>query len=262
MIPSNSRQLLSHFDEDIEERLEYLEEDIGMEFTEAFDNIKVTNIPESNVPARTRYRPGMFKGKTTLEIDKKDIEYLTDTQLDNLLVHEANHGFDFKGELDNQLGYLGLEQDTINEVTGLMRQNEAANEGIVQKFANTLTDETAGSIFRPEETRYVENLLEQREIDLEQEIDLAEGSIAPYPETEIERDIYEKVLSDNMYLEFGSYGEDDYVFMAVGEDASEYGEELIEDLFEEYGKIEEEIYDGSVSMSEAEEYFADQDACC
>ena len=290
---NNPEHLLE--EETVEEYLEEVEDITGLSATEAFDEIKINNIPDPNekyktTPARTQYQPtlldqylsqGNESGKTTLELDPWDIQNFRDDEFLNVLTHEVEHALDFKGKLDKELEEnLGLERDTVKQLSQARQKNEDLNEGIIQKTANQLISRESGQIFRQEETAQAENYLEQQGIDLEEEIDPYD---LPVPEDQgyqgLSREINNQFVGDNVYLETGEVDGLNYTFLYTGEQAEE-ADELVEDYLEQLGQLvsgdplqdspyssirdydqglgygmvdnEEEI-DGSVSMDDVDE---------
>lgn len=224
------------------EDLEKLEDYTGINFTEAFDSIQIEKLPNNGksayddntiVPARTEQSWYGLGNKTTLKLDPEHIYDFTEEERLNLLAHEGIHGLDFNNELETELVENEyVDKSTFRELENLMDQGLEEMEGVTQKLANEITSDSAGRKFRPRETAHVENYLEQEdiEIDFDEELEYLNQS----------EEVYDQIITDDMYFESGSIGETDYVFIYAGEDAEEIGENIKQDYMNYLDQIEDD----------------------
>ena len=232
----------SQHDYDPWEDLEKLEDYTGINFTEAFDSIQIEKLPNNGrsayddnaiVPARTEQSWYGLGNKTTLKLDPEHIYDFTEEERLNLLAHEGIHGLDFNNKLEGELVENEyVDKSTFRELENLMDQGLEEMEGVTQKLANEITSDSAGRKFRPRETAHVERYLEQEgiEIDFDEELEYLNQS----------EEVYDQIITDDMYFESGSIGETDYIFIYTGEDAEEIGENIKQDYMNYLDQIEDD----------------------
>lgn len=239
--------------------LEEAEEVTGLNFTDAFDSVKRTQLPQ-NVPAATKTKYGLNGINTELLLD-----YDSEKEM-NTFIHEGLHALDHKGMLDDELESIGVDPEVSQHIDKLTDGPLEVEEGTIQAVSNALDPNDGKNYAYPYETRMVESYLEQEGIDLESELaeDIKDTKMDLIDEY---RDVYARFSTDNLYFETGSIGEQDYGVIAIGDDAGIYGEDLADDFVEEiaenygleaegYGSGEQDYgeapLDGSVSMEDFE----------
>ncbi|MBC5793028.1 MAG: hypothetical protein H8Z69_03225 [Nanohaloarchaea archaeon] len=247
------------------DHLEQAEDVTGLNFTDAFDSVKRTRLPE-NVPAATRTKYGLKGAKTELQLDYDIEKTLSESEILNASIHEGLHGLDHKGMLDEELESIGVDPEVSNRIDRLTDGPLEVEEGTIQAVSNALDPNGGSNYAYPYETQMVEDYLEQEGIDLESELaeDIQDTKMDLVDDY---REVYARFSTDNLYFEAGSIGDHEYGVIAFGDNAEIYGEEMadnfVEDIAESYGieaegyspeeqEYKEELLDGSVSMEDSE----------
>ena len=211
------------------DQVDGLEDETGLDFSDSIDDIEKKDMPALASMERRSYRSnGRAYERNVLNLSH-EFDYLNPELQQHILSHEGIHALDFDGELIPQLeSSRNISPDASQQISLLKDQDRRKKEGVTQAVNKRIMPDATSHYFYPDETREVEQLLEQSGTDLDSEL------LEDIENTEREvldsyREIESQIAVPGLYLEQGSVNGTDYSVMVLGDDAEIYGEELAAD---------------------------------
>ena len=233
------------------EEIDGLEDETGLDFSSSIDDIEKKDMPAlASMEQRTYSSNGRNYERNVLNLSQ-EFDYLNPELQEHVLSHEGIHALDFDNELVPQLmASRNISSDAAQKISVLKDQDREKKEGVTQAVNKRINPDAASHYFYPDETREVEQLLEQSGTDLDSEL------LEDIDDTEREvldsyREIDSQITVPGLYLEQGSVNGTDYSVMVMGEGAEIYGEELASDY------LSEDMSEGLTEMNYEE--FVDAD---
>ena len=215
------------------DQIDGLEDQTGLDFSDSIDDIEKKGMPAlASMEQRTYSINGREYNQNVLNISDT-FDYLNPELQQHVLSHEGIHALDFDDELVPQLeASRNISSDAAQRISVLKDQGRREKEGLTQALNKRIMPDASSHYFYPDETREVENLLEQSGTDLDSE--LMENTEDTEREVlESYRDIESQIAVPGLYLEQGSVNGTDYNVMVLGEGADIYGEDLAGDYLSE-----------------------------
>ncbi|QKQ98130.1 hypothetical protein GKQ38_01160 [Candidatus Nanohaloarchaea archaeon] len=219
------------------DRVDQVEDETGLDFSESIDDIEKKEMPAlASMEKRTYSIDGQEYDRNVLNISNT-FDYLNPELQQHVLSHEGIHALDFENELVPQLeASRNISPDAAQRISVLKDQGRDRKEGVTQAINKRIAPDASSHYFYPDETREVEQLLEQNGTDLDSEL-LEETQSLEEDIVDAYREIDAQVSAPGLYFEYGSFNGTDYSVMVLGEDAEAYGGNLTDDylLDEEKG---------------------------
>jgi len=248
--PNASQQVLEKLETSIKE----VEDFSGLDFN-VFDDISVEKLPEG-VPAATRngkYQVpliGSIYDRTELVLDPELAE-MPRWDRNHALLHEDVHGHYFKDKEKEALDKAGLYGEDRDKIEYLLNSgDESAFEGSTEFITHLLDPESqrVGKKFYPGEMEAVQEELDSDSELVEDIRGLKHELLENYTE------VYDIETSEGLYRESGNFAGVDYDVTVIGEDAEDYGEEVVNEYLEEVANY---MKDGAYGLDDSGQLFED-----
>lgn len=243
-----------------QQRLEEAEDMIDIGFSDQIDDIREEQLDPSSPAAVEVSEPYLgYEPDVTLLLDP-DFDYLNRHQQRIALEHEGFHGMRAKGNFQQVLDDIddpGLDR-AVQKIDS--QNSRALEEGLVQTMANTVDPYGhEGKVFRPEETKAVEDIIEEEGADLDEIAEWTDSAIQEIVDSY--REIDEVYEVGDIHVETGTYAGMDYT--AVAGEAYEVVDALADYTVEQYSmpygsgqydsiEDEEEDWEPSLFIPESE----------
>jgi len=242
--PDASQEVL----DELETSMEEVQDFSGLDFN-VFDDVSVESLPKG-VPAATRngkYRMpliGSLYDNTELVLDP-ELAQMPRWDRNHALIHEGVHGHYFKDredELMDEAGVYGEDREKLQYF--LNSGDESAFEGSTEFITHLLDPESqkVGKKFYPREMEAVQEELDSDSELVEDIRGLKHELLENYTE------VYDVEASEGLYRESGNFAGVDYDVTVIGEDAEEYGEEVVNEYLEEVANY---MKDGVYGLDES-----------
>ncbi len=180
----------------------------GVPFQDSIDDIREERL-EPGSPAAVEVESGVYEPKVTLLLDP-EFDYLDEHRQRISMEHEGFHAMRAKDDFDSFVNRTGDPefQKAVGEIdsSGSM----VLEEGLVQSLANAVDPYGhRGEVFRRQETEVVNDLFEDRDLDLDEIIDWTDSAVDELVDRYREVENVETVGSYR--VEYGTFGGTGYV---------------------------------------------------
>lgn len=242
--PDASKEVLNQLEASMDE----VESFSGLDF-DVFDDVSVESLPEG-VPAATRngkYRMpliGSLYDNTELVLDP-ELAQMSRWDRNHALIHEGVHGHYFKDREDELMDEAGIYGEERNKLQCFLNSgDESAFEGSTEFITHLLDPESqkVGKKFYPRELEAVQEELDSDSELVEDIRGLKHELLENYTE------LYDVETSEGLYRESVNFAGVDYDVTVIGEDAEEYGEEVVNEYLEEVANY---MKDGVYGLDES-----------